>query len=194
MRLPAQASSSASATPSAAQDGTLRAGRRLHTARGVTSAGDRSLVRPQSLRVPDGGPSVQVRVSLSAGRRNPNCNPYRGWPTFCSVDSSAGIRTRSGPFVTSAASLPVIHMSPKSRRIVHSGGSRAGRFTAPETVLANGRIVALTSADIASVSAPAKIVPSMFQVMANCVSLLACAASLLNPRRSLTPRKLCLDF
>ena len=54
--------------------------------------------------------------------------------------------------MTSAASLPVVHMSPKSRRIVHSGGSqrgsRAGRFTAPETVVANGRIVALTTLDI----------------------------------------------
>jgi hypothetical protein len=54
--------------------------------------------------------------------------------------------------VTSAASLPVGHMSPKSRGIVHSGGSqrgsRAGRFTAPEAVVANGRIVALTAPDI----------------------------------------------
>jgi len=54
--------------------------------------------------------------------------------------------------VTSAASLPVVHVSPKSRRMVHSGGSqrgsRAGRFTAPEAVVANRRIVALTSPDI----------------------------------------------
>jgi hypothetical protein len=42
MRLPAQASSSASATPSPAQDGTLQAGRRLDTARGSYPRGTAS--------------------------------------------------------------------------------------------------------------------------------------------------------
>ena len=100
--------------------------------------------------------------------------------------------------MTSAASLPTVHMSPKSRRIVHSGGSqrgsRAGRYAAPETVIANSQIVALASPDIPAASGPAKIVPSMFQAMANCVSLLTCAAIMLDPRWSLTPIKLCLDF
>jgi hypothetical protein len=36
-------------------------------------------------------------------------------PSFRSVDSCAGIRTRSGPFVTSAASLPAVHVSPENR-------------------------------------------------------------------------------
>ena len=46
--------------------------------------------------------------------------------TFRSVDSSVGIRTRSGQYVTWDASLAVVRASPDSLRLVRPGGSQRG--------------------------------------------------------------------
>ena len=46
--------------------------------------------------------------------------------TFQSVDTCVGVRIRSDQSVTSDASLPAVHVSPKLRKVVRPGGSRSG--------------------------------------------------------------------
>jgi hypothetical protein len=47
-------------------------------------------------------------------------------PTFCSVDSRTGVRSRSGRSVTSSSSLPVVRVGPGYAGVVHPCGSQRG--------------------------------------------------------------------
>ena len=72
---------------------------------------------PRATKSPLPGGNGLVSRARSEGLSNPNL--------LGSVDSCAGIRTRSDLFVTSGAALPVVHAGPKHQKVVHPCGSQS---------------------------------------------------------------------
>jgi hypothetical protein len=78
-------------------------------------------------------PGLSVAVPAAALKIIPCISrvPFGGlsavWPpSICSVVTRAGIRIRSDQFVTSAALLPVVHVSPENWKVVRPRGSQRG--------------------------------------------------------------------
>lgn len=81
-----------------------------------------------------GGQVVEQSTRLSGlgKRRKSDRQPHR------SADSRVGIRARSKQSVISPASLPAVHVSPKSLRVVRRGGVHRGShpYTMPGLLIA----------------------------------------------------------
>ena len=92
--------------------------------------GDKPVAAESMSRAPFGSGHVRVapraaKSPLPGGQRACELGALGGTrtPTFGSVDSCAGIRTRSDLFVTSGAALLVVHAGPKHQKVVHPCGS-----------------------------------------------------------------------
>ena len=82
------------------------------------------------------GPAATTQVHTRACGARSRVLEITGWtrfgvrvprtPTFRSVDSCAGVRTRSDQSVTSGALLSAVHVSPKNWKVVRPRGSQRG--------------------------------------------------------------------